>query len=37
MLDDIRVMAGFDPGGMIYMGVVDGTITRLERARVGTR
>jgi hypothetical protein len=29
-----RVIAGWGPGGMVYMGVVDGTITRLERARV---
>jgi hypothetical protein len=28
-----RVIAGFGPGGMVYMGVVDGAITRLERAR----
>ncbi len=28
-----RVIAGFGPGGMVYMGVVDGNITRLERAR----
>ncbi len=28
-----RVIAGFGPGGMVYMGVVDGTISRLERAR----
>jgi hypothetical protein len=28
-----RVIAGFGPGGVVYMGVVDGTITRLERAR----
>lgn len=29
-----RVIAGFGPGGVVYMGVVDGEITRLERARV---
>lgn len=29
-----RVIAGFGPGGMVYMGVLDGPITRLERARV---
>ena len=29
-----RVIAGWGPGGVVYMGVVDGTITRLERARV---
>jgi hypothetical protein len=29
-----RVIAGFGPGGVVYMGVVDGNITRLERARV---
>ncbi len=29
-----RVIAGFGPGGVVYMGVVDGTITHLERARV---
>ncbi len=29
-----RVIAGFGPGGVVYMGVVDGTITRLERARL---
>lgn len=28
-----RVIAGFGRGGVIYMGVVDGNITRLERAR----
>jgi hypothetical protein len=28
-----RVIAGFGPGGVVYMGVVDGTVTRLERAR----
>ena len=28
-----RVIAGFGPGGMVYMGVVDGNITHLERAR----
>lgn len=28
-----RVIAGFGPGGMVYMGVVDGNITRLERAK----
>jgi hypothetical protein len=28
-----RVIAGFGPGGTVYMGVVDGSITRLERAR----
>lgn len=27
-----RVIAGFGPGGVVYMGVVDGTITHLERA-----
>ena len=29
-----RVIAGFGPGGVVYMGVVDGNITHLERARV---
>ncbi len=29
-----RVIAGFGPGGVVYMGVIDGTIARLERARV---
>ena len=29
-----RVIAGFGPGGMVYLGVVDGSITRLERARM---
>jgi hypothetical protein len=29
-----RVIAGFGPGGVVYMGVVDGEIIRLERARV---
>ena len=29
-----RVIAGFGPGGAVYLGVVDGNITRLERARV---
>ena len=29
-----RVIAGFGPDGVVYMGVVDGTITHLERARV---
>jgi hypothetical protein len=29
-----RVIAGFGPGGVVYMGVLDGTIARLERARV---
>ena len=29
-----RVIAGFGAGGVVYMGVVDGTVTRLERARV---
>ena len=28
-----RVIAGFGPGGVVYIGVVDGNITRLERAR----
>jgi hypothetical protein len=28
-----RVIAGFGPGGIVYMGVLDGTIARLERAR----
>ncbi len=28
-----RVIAGFGPGGTVYMGVVDGTITHLERAK----
>lgn len=28
-----RVIAGFEPGGVVYMGVVDGFSTRLERAR----
>jgi hypothetical protein len=29
-----RVVAGFGPGGVVYMGVVDGSVTRLERARL---
>jgi hypothetical protein len=29
-----RVIAGFGPGGVVYMGVVDGFVTKLERARV---
>jgi hypothetical protein len=29
-----RVIAGFGPGGMVYMGVLDGMTTRLERARL---
>lgn len=29
-----RVIAGFGAGGVVYMGVLDGTIARLERARV---
>jgi hypothetical protein len=29
-----RVVAGFGTGGVVYMGVVDGDITHLERARV---
>ncbi len=29
-----RVIAGFGPGGAVYMGVIDGTVTRLERAHV---
>lgn len=29
-----RVIAGFGPGGLVYMGVVDGDVTRLERAKV---
>ena len=29
-----RVIAGFGPGGVVYMGVLDGTIARIERARV---
>jgi hypothetical protein len=29
-----RVIAGFGPSGTVYMGVVDGSITRLERARL---
>jgi hypothetical protein len=29
-----RVVAGFGPGGVVYMGVVDGDITRLEKAKV---
>jgi hypothetical protein len=28
-----RVIAGFGPEGAVYLGVVDGSITRLERAR----
>jgi hypothetical protein len=30
-----RVIAGFGPGGTVYMGVRDGTTAKLERARVG--
>jgi hypothetical protein len=29
-----RVIAGFGRGGVVYMGVEDGNIARLERARV---
>ena len=29
-----RVIAGFGPGGMVYMGVLDGMSTRLERAKI---
>jgi hypothetical protein len=29
-----RVIAGFGPGGMVYMGVLDGMTTRLERAKL---
>ena len=29
-----RVIAGFGPGGVVYMGVLDGTVARLERAQV---
>ncbi len=29
-----RVIAGFGPGGVVYMGVVDGFVAHLERARV---
>lgn len=29
-----RVIAGFGPGGMVYMGVVDGMTTKLERAKI---
>jgi hypothetical protein len=29
-----RVIAGFGAGGVVYMGVVDGDITHLERARL---
>ena len=32
-----RVIAGFGPGGVVYMGVLDGTVARLERARVHWR
>jgi len=32
-----RVIAGFGPGGVVYMGVLDGAIARLERARVVPR
>jgi hypothetical protein len=28
-----RVIAGFGPGGVVYMGVLDGAVARLERAR----
>jgi len=28
-----RVIAGFGPGGVVYMGVLDGAIARIERAR----
>jgi hypothetical protein len=33
-LPPFRVIAGFGPGGSVYMGVRDGTGTRLEQARV---
>jgi hypothetical protein len=29
-----RVIAGFGRGGVVYLGVLDGTVARLERARV---
>ncbi|HEY5121241.1 MAG TPA: hypothetical protein VII84_06665, partial [Acidimicrobiales bacterium] len=29
-----RVIAGFGVGGVVFMGVVDGNVTRLERAQV---
>ncbi len=29
-----RVIAGFGPGGVVYMGVLDGTVARLERVQV---
>jgi hypothetical protein len=29
-----RVIAGFGPGGVVYMGVLDGNIAKLERATV---
>jgi hypothetical protein len=29
-----RVIAGFGPGGVVYMGVLDGDVARLERALV---
>jgi hypothetical protein len=29
-----RVIAGFGPGGVVYMGVVNGGVIRLERARI---
>jgi hypothetical protein len=28
-----RVIAGFGAGGVVYMGVFDGAIARIERAR----
>ncbi len=33
-LPPFRVIAGFGPGGIVYMGVRDGAGTRLERAQV---
>jgi hypothetical protein len=32
-----RVIAGFGPGGVVYMGELDGAIARLERARFSVR
>ena len=29
-----RVIAGFGPGGVVYMGVLDGTTARIERAQL---
>ena len=34
LVPQFRVIAGFGAGGIVYMGVLDGTAARLEEARV---